>query len=302
MKKVLITLALLLPMVVSADPVEIDGIFYNLIPKGEIAEVTSNPSYYEGIIEIPSSVIYEDVNYDVTSIGSSAFSGCRSLTSVTIPNSVTRIGKNAFNGCSSLINVAIPDSVTLIADWAFAGCSGLKSITIPTSVTSIGSRVFSDCSGLTSVIIPNSVTSIGDWSFCNCSSLTTLTIPNSVTSIGGDSFIGCSSLTSITIPNSVTIIESMAFADCPEIADVYCDPMDVPNTESNCFDGSYIEYATLHVPVASMESYRTIAPWSSFQNFVASDVIVEVDGIYYRFKFLKFLTCQFYIDKVQRND
>ena len=38
----------------------------------------------------------------VTSIGSSAFSDCSSLTNVTIPNSVTEIGENAFSECESL--------------------------------------------------------------------------------------------------------------------------------------------------------------------------------------------------------
>ena len=126
----------------------------------------------------------------VASIGNSAFSGCRGLTSVTIPNSVTSIGDWAFQYCSGLTSITIPKSVTNIAYSLFSGCSGLTSVDIPSSVTSIGNSAFSGCSGLTSVVIPSSVTSIGDYAFYNCSSLTSVTIPNNVTSIGGSAFKG----------------------------------------------------------------------------------------------------------------
>ena len=43
----------------------------------------------------------------VTSIGSSVFSHCTSLTSITIPNSITSIGNNAFYYCSSLTSVTV---------------------------------------------------------------------------------------------------------------------------------------------------------------------------------------------------
>ncbi|MBR6195753.1 MAG: leucine-rich repeat domain-containing protein [Prevotella sp.] len=172
MKKQIISLIILaiLPMVASANAVEIGGIYYNLIPKGKVAEVTSMPSdNYTGDVEIPESVFYESdgETYAVTSIGNSAFKGCSGLTSVTIPNSVTSIGEGAFSGCSGLTSVTIPNSVTSIGDNAFFG-SGLTSVTIPNSVTSIGGYAFQDCSGLTSVNIPNSVTSIGHSAFSGC--------------------------------------------------------------------------------------------------------------------------------------
>ena len=136
------------------------------------------------------------------------------------------------------------------------------------SVTSIGSFAFYDCSGLTSVTIPNSMTSIGSAAFKGCSGLTSVTIPNSVTSIGSVAFEGCSGLTSVTIGSSVESIGTEAFSDCSELLDVYCYAEKVPSTESNAFGGSYPENATLHVPAASIDSYKATAPWSSFGKIV----------------------------------
>ena len=90
---------------------------------------------------------------------------------------VEKIGGNAFTGCSSLTSVTIPNSVTSIKN------GGLDSVSEPYGA-------FTGCSSLTSVTIPNSVTSIGFAAFRKCSSLTSVTIPNSVTSIVSNAFDG----------------------------------------------------------------------------------------------------------------
>ena len=102
----------------SAYDVEVDGIYYNLIPKGNIAEVTKGDNKYEGDITIPSSIKVNDTEYSVTIVGDSAFFYCSGLTSVTIPNSVTSIGRKAFSGCGSLTSITIPNSVTSIGSSA----------------------------------------------------------------------------------------------------------------------------------------------------------------------------------------
>ena len=83
----------------SAYDVEVDGIYYNLISKGNAAEVTKGDKEYSGDITIPSSINVNEVEYSVTIIGELAFRSCSGLISVTIPNSVTSIGDKAFMYC-----------------------------------------------------------------------------------------------------------------------------------------------------------------------------------------------------------
>ena len=93
----------------------------------------------------------------------------------TIPNSVTSIGSSAFSGCSRLTSVTIPNSVTSIGNGAFYD-TGFTSVTIPNSVTSIGVSAFFYCTSLTSVTIGSGVTTIGDGAFSHCTSLESVTV------------------------------------------------------------------------------------------------------------------------------
>ena len=147
----------------------------------------------EGVLTITGTGKMKDWKYNY-----SPWYAYKSVKQVIIGDGVTTIGSSAFSGCSSLTSLTIPNSVTDIGSSAFSGCSSLTSVTIGSSVTTIGSGAFFSCSSLTSVTIGNSVTEIGYYAFSGCSSLTSVTIPNSVTTIGYYAFSGCKNVKQIT--------------------------------------------------------------------------------------------------------
>ena len=177
-------------------------------------------------INIPNSV---------TNIGNGAFAFCRSLTNIDIPNNVTNIGDSAFMNCKSFTNISIPDGVTNIGDKAFEDCKSLVSINIPNSVTNIGDNAFMYCESLNSINIPDGVTNIGYWAFLGCKSLTSINIPNGVTNIREETFSSCKSLTSIKIPNSVTNIGNWAFSSCESLTCI-----NIPDCVTNISDRTFV--------------------------------------------------------------
>ncbi|MCR5130411.1 MAG: leucine-rich repeat protein, partial [Prevotella sp.] len=139
------------------------------------------------------------------------------------------------------------------------------SLSIPSSLTSIGNYVFSGCSNLISLSIPSSVTSIGNNAFRDCSGLTSVTIPSSVKYIYDSAFEGCNNISKLIVGNGIKSIASRAFALCSNIEHVYCYAEAVPSTSTNAFEDSYVNYATLHVPISAIDAYKSVTPWSTFK-------------------------------------
>jgi hypothetical protein len=195
-----------------------DDILYNkaktqivFVPKGKTGAVT-----------IPNTV---------TSIPSSAFSGCTGLTSVTIPDSVTSIGGSAFSGCTGLTSVTIPDGVTSIGSSAFNGCTSLASIIVPDSVASIGNNAFAGTQWFNNqpdglvyagkvaykykgtmdsgyITLLDGTKGITDEAFKAYTDLRSVTIPDGVTNIGNSAFENCVNLMLVNIPNIKDIAEN----------------------------------------------------------------------------------------------
>lgn len=179
------------------------------------------------------------VPVSIMTIGPYAFSGCKKLTHIDIPDTVTEIKMGAFSGCIMLDDIRIPNSVIKIGDnWGgnvFRNCTSLKELVIPKSVVEIGKdliegadnleilRVDSDnpiydsrdnCNaiivkesnelliGCQSTVIPDSVETISNQAFLNCVGLIKIMIPASIKKITAGLFEGCYNLKEIVVSNN----------------------------------------------------------------------------------------------------
>lgn len=213
----------------------------------------------------------------ITTIGNELFSGCSSLTEVTIPDSVTRIGKSAFKGCSSLLSVYIPNSVTSMGDYIFENCKGLLNIIIPDSVTSIGVRAFDNCSMLKSAVIGSGVTSIGSYAFYNCVNLADVTMGDNVKQIGNYSFGYCKVLKSIELPNSLNTIGKSVFSECKSLTSI-----SLPNTVTSLGENAFyncnaLTSATLSDSLTSIEP-TTFASCVNLTNVVVPKSVTNIEN------------------------
>ena len=110
------------------------GITTSNITKVTIGNKVQNiPEYFVSSSKITSVSIPSSI----TTIGKSAFVGCKGLTSLNIPDNVTTIGESAFNGCSNLTKLILGKGLTTIRNYAFEG-TNIVVLRIPESVTSVG--------------------------------------------------------------------------------------------------------------------------------------------------------------------
>ena len=121
-----------------------------------------------------------DFGAGLKSIGENAFSGCRSLKSVTIPDNVETILHDGFGFCENLEEVNLGAGLKVLGEFAFEGCDKLKAITIPDKVETIERYCVRDCSALEKVVLGNSLKTIEHGAFEGCPNIAEVTSKNPV--------------------------------------------------------------------------------------------------------------------------
>lgn len=191
---------------------------------------------------------------DILEIGKGAFTGIKSLTSISLPASVNTIAEKAFMDCNSLTTVKFAEGLTTISDRAFANDSLITSITFPASLGSLtasaldgcnnldeikvtpGNQVYSSMAGVLYTMedltlvkyptaradenftIPEGTTNIGENAFANAKLLKSFEMPASVKKIGKNAFANCVGLNNIILGDGVTSVGDFAFSGCVNLA------------------------------------------------------------------------------------
>lgn len=135
--------------------VTVDGLQYSL--SGAYASVYGVDSGNTNeTIEVPASIIYEGLKYEINSVGGQAFfrTSAKYVKRVILPNTIKTILTQAFAN-PNIVEVKLSDGLNSISTYAFEG-SSITEIIIPKTVTllkvSSGVSIFKGCNLLRSIV------------------------------------------------------------------------------------------------------------------------------------------------------
>ena len=212
------------------------------------AVITKCDKSISGNVIIPSTLD----SHAVTGIEKYAFSGCKDITEITIPNCVTYIGFGVFRGCQSIAKITLP-IVDLEVNYSYIGTlygqtpesdntyystKSLKEVKVLDGCKSLAKNAFAECVNIERIILPDSIETIGDGAFSQCTKLTDINIPKNLKAIGKNVFARCQAFEDIIIPDNIESIDYRAFDLCMNIKSVFI-PSSVKSLDTLAFEACF---------------------------------------------------------------
>lgn len=180
------------------------------------------------------------LNDGVTSIGGSIFENCEKLVTVqcydakskttlgaekevNLPSALTTLGGNTFSGCKSVTKITVPASVTKVANTDFKNCASLKELYLYAKITSLANSLFAcsssnDLSKLEKIVINDAITDFGYSIWEGCSSLKTIQCYDST------------SKTTLGAENEVTLPSGLLFMNNKVLRNTAVEVINLPST------------------------------------------------------------------------
>lgn len=213
------------------------------------------------------SELEEVIKYDkMTVVGEFAFWNCSKLKEFKLPK-LEKLYESTFQGCKSLTSLEIPEGITDLPKSFAGGCSSLKNIVLPKSLISVGWGALSGCSSLERIDLPETLETILMDAFAGCTSLKYFRLPEGINNIYDHIISGCTALEELHIPKLPLIMNNYAFAKC-QVQHLYAYEEKPHKINNTTFDGINYSTCTLHVPKGSREAYAEAYYWRDFGTIV----------------------------------
>lgn len=234
---------------------------------------------------VPAHLEFTECTY----IGASAFYGCASIETLTLPPMLTTLVGGAFGSCEHLKRVEYNCVSAYVSDGApFYGCLSLVEVRVAKNVTKLGDWLFRECENLTNITFEaNEVDDtstlpvtfeIGESCFWGCP-LSEITLPYNTSCIG-DAAFEYTGIRSLIIPASIHYIGKHVFYGS-QIKDITILSDKVPEIGGNLWYDDYQGWqeagnATFHVPAALIDNYRTADIWKYYQYMIIEKLVESV--------------------------
>ena len=203
-------------------------------------------------LNLPGSVAYEGVTYQVTSIPDHAFDGKSRLQIISLPEGLKTVGNTAFRFCSNVKELHLPstletfctegfeslETITLAEGNAafqlidgvlfskdgttlrlYPAMKGDESYVIPSGTTTLERGSFTYNKGLKHLILSNDVTTINDHALYQMQGLETFTGGENVSFFDNYNLYQCPNLRNVVLKGSF-VIGNYSINDCPNLENI----------------------------------------------------------------------------------